>query len=104
MAEPESLTCASCSTTILERDAGAAGWRYWSDGVGELLPFCDVCSAREFAADAPTSTMPEPPTWLLSCGHRVPLLEHERPDEPPRRPRMCPVCRRLRVVAVDDEC
>ncbi len=56
MSEPESLTCANCSTTILERDAGAAGWRYWSDGVGELLPFCDVCSAREFAADAPAST------------------------------------------------
>jgi len=28
--------------------------------------------------------------WILSCGHLVPMREHERPDEPPRRPRMCP--------------
>ena len=33
-----------------------AGWRFYSDGVGELLPFCEVCSAREFAPDAPAST------------------------------------------------
>ncbi|HXH87884.1 MAG TPA: hypothetical protein VNI55_04695 [Gaiellaceae bacterium] len=46
--------------------------------------------------------MPEkPPTWLLSCGHEVPLLEHERPDDPPRRPRMCPICQRLRNVETE---
>ncbi len=53
MAEPGSLTCANCSTTVPELDAEAAGWRYWSDGVGELLPFCPVCAEREFAPDAP---------------------------------------------------
>ena len=47
---------ANCKTTILEPDAEAAGWRFYSDGVGELLPFCEVCSAREFAPDAPAST------------------------------------------------
>ncbi len=55
MAESESLTCANCSTTIHEREP-EHGWRFYSDGVGELLPFCEVCSAREFAADAPAST------------------------------------------------
>ncbi len=65
----------------------------------EVAIYCPECWQSEFGS------MPESPlTWLLSCGHEVPLLEHERPDEPPRRPRMCPVCRRLRVVAVDDEC
>ncbi len=57
MAEPESLTCANCATTIPERDAELAGWRYWSDGVGELHPFCPVC-AKEFRADAPASGHP----------------------------------------------
>nr|MBA2257133.1 hypothetical protein [Thermoleophilaceae bacterium] len=43
-------------TTILEPDAEAAGWRFYSDGVGELLPFCLDCIEREFRADAPAST------------------------------------------------
>ena len=43
--------------------------------------------------------MAEPaPTWRLACGHEIPLLEHERPEDPPRRPRMCPVCQKLRNV------
>ncbi len=47
MAEPEeSLTCANCSTTILDRDAEGAHWRFYSDGVGELMPFCSDCGAR----------------------------------------------------------
>jgi hypothetical protein len=37
-------TCANC------------GWRFYSDGVGELLPFCGLCIAREFRPDAPAST------------------------------------------------
>ena len=24
---------------------------------------------------------PAPATWLLACGHEIPLLEHERPDD-----------------------
>ena len=55
MAEPESLTCVNCSTMVLERDAEAAGWRFYSGGV-ELLPFCPDCIEREFSADAPAST------------------------------------------------
>ena len=36
--------------------------------------------------------------WLLSCGHSVPMLDHDRPEDPPRRPRMGPVCQALRNV------
>jgi hypothetical protein len=32
------ITCANCAATIEEVEAKTAGWRYWSDGVGELLP------------------------------------------------------------------
>jgi hypothetical protein len=34
----------------------------------------------------------------LSCGHSVPMLEHDRPDDPPRRPRVCAVCPKQRNV------
>ena len=50
------LTCSNCPATILEADADYAGWRYRSDGVGELLPFCGFCEYREFRDDAPAST------------------------------------------------
>ena len=43
----------------------------------------------------------EAPLWKLDCGHEIPLLEHERPDDPPRRPRLCPVCQKLRNVTAD---
>jgi len=36
--------------------------------------------------------------WELSCGHEVDALEHDREDDPPRRPRMCPTCQKLRNV------
>ena len=36
--------------------------------------------------------------WLLSCGHTVSMLEHERQDVLPSRPRMCARCDRLRDV------
>jgi len=87
VAEPASLTCANCSTTIPERDAEAAGWRYWSDGVGELLPFCPVCAEREFASDAPAERTS---TWLLACGHDAPMLKHEHAGSPPLRRECAP--------------
>ncbi len=49
------LSCANCSSTIFEREAKAAGWRYWSDGV-DLHLICAACAARWFSADAPAST------------------------------------------------
>ena len=44
--------------------------------------------------------LPEPDAaaWTLDCGHELPLLQHERPDDPPSRPRLCPVCRKMRNV------
>ena len=42
--------------------------------------------------------VPEPaPTWLLACGHEIPLLEHRRRHKPPRR---CPVCGAVQHVKV----
>ena len=36
--------------------------------------------------------------WLLACGHTAAMLEHERPEGLPTRPRMCERCGRLRDV------
>ena len=36
------------------------GWRFYSDGVGELVPFCSLCVHREFRPDAPASTEADP--------------------------------------------
>ena len=36
--------------------------------------------------------------WLLSCGHTAPMLEHERSEVLPSRPRMCERCGRPRDV------
>ena len=55
-AAAEALACANCAVTISEDYAEVAGWRYWSDGVGERHLFCELCSAREFAPDAQRST------------------------------------------------
>lgn len=44
------LRCTECGRVVVERDAERDGWRYWSDGVGELLPFCPDCSRRELGA------------------------------------------------------
>ena len=52
----EALTCSNCAAKNEAGEAEAAGWRYWSDGVGELHPFCGFCAAREFWADASAST------------------------------------------------
>jgi len=64
MAEPESLTCANCSTTILERDAEAAGWRYWSDGVGALHLPCEACA--EISSE--TTRRHRATAWLADRG------------------------------------
>ena len=89
MQRPESvIACVNCGATISEAYSEVAGWRYSSDGVGELQSFCELCSAREFAPDAPASALSfylasyycgEAPLWRLDCGHEIPLLEHERP-------------------------
>ena len=51
----DAVTCANCAVTIREDYAEVAGWRYWSDGVGELHLFCELCSTRGCSSDAPAS-------------------------------------------------
>ena len=48
--------------------------------------------------------MPSEPLWMLSCGHPVAKLEHDKESEAPRRPRMCPVCQKLRNVVGAADC
>jgi len=33
-------------------------WGYWSDGCGNLLPFCPECAKREFVAAVETEAKP----------------------------------------------
>lgn len=44
--------CANCSRSMPEDTSVAevGGWRYHSDGVGALLPFCPRCGSEEFGA------------------------------------------------------
>ena len=53
---PEKISCAECGREVDEFTAIAEKWRFWSDGVGGLLPFCPECARREFATDAAAST------------------------------------------------
>jgi len=53
------IDCANCGRPGREVDAKEAGWRFFSDGVGELVPFCSLCAFREFRADAPASPDPD---------------------------------------------
>jgi len=51
----DKLRCAECGREVDEFTAIAEKWRYWSDGVGELVPICPECARREFASDARAS-------------------------------------------------
>jgi hypothetical protein len=53
--EESLVTCANCEQQIRETEADDAGWRYRSDGVGELHAFCDELRTPGFPADAPAS-------------------------------------------------
>lgn len=44
------LRCAECARPVDEFAARLEGWRYWSDGSGELIPFCPDCSRPEIAS------------------------------------------------------
>lgn len=50
------IECANCRRPVREADAEDLGWRYYGDGLGELVPFCSLCIHREFRPDAPAST------------------------------------------------
>ena len=42
------LVCVECGARATLALAEREGWRCHSDGLGELLPFCPDCHAREF--------------------------------------------------------
>jgi hypothetical protein len=48
---PETVQCAECGCTLDEDEAQAVRWGYWSNGVGDLYPYCEECAQREVAAD-----------------------------------------------------
>ena len=52
------IRCAECGREVDEFTAIAEKWGYWSDGVGELVPFCPECARRESAPNARTGTAP----------------------------------------------
>jgi len=43
------IRCSECRREVDEFSAIADRWGFWSDGCGELLPFCPACARREFA-------------------------------------------------------
>ena len=45
---PDSPQCAECSREVTVAGAISERWTYWSDGVGELHPYCPECAQREF--------------------------------------------------------
>ena len=49
------IECAECGRSVDEFTAIHERWGYWSDGCGELVPFCAECAKREFAPDARAS-------------------------------------------------
>jgi hypothetical protein len=49
------IRCAECKWEVDEFTAIAEGWRDYSDGCGDLTPFCPECARREFASDAAAS-------------------------------------------------
>jgi len=48
----DGIRCEQRGRVVDEFTAIAERWGYWSDGCGELLPFCPECARREFAPDA----------------------------------------------------
>jgi len=51
----EAARCTECKWAVDELTAIAEGWRYYSDGCDDLLPYCPACATHEFADDAPAS-------------------------------------------------
>jgi hypothetical protein len=47
--EPETVECAACGCLLDEDEAQAVRWGWWSNGIGELYPYCEPCARRESA-------------------------------------------------------
>jgi NAD-dependent SIR2 family protein deacetylase len=51
----DEIRCSECHREVEESTAIKERWGFWSDGCGELLPYCPECALREFARDASAS-------------------------------------------------
>jgi hypothetical protein len=52
MVEETGIRCSECDREVDEFTAIAEKWGYWSNGVGDLVPFRPERAKREFAPDA----------------------------------------------------
>jgi hypothetical protein len=53
--DPGVVRCTECAREADELATIAERWTWWSDGVGELLPYCPSCSEREFGHVLPAT-------------------------------------------------
>ena len=51
--KPAAVRCVECGREADEEAVELEGWRFYSDGAGELLPFCPDCAEREFGTRKP---------------------------------------------------
>ena len=52
-----SVVCAECLREVSEAETQTQRWGYWSDGTGDLIPFCPECAEREFRGGYPGSSL-----------------------------------------------
>jgi hypothetical protein len=43
------VACVVCDRDVTEAETIAQDWTYWSDGAGELYPYCPECAAASSA-------------------------------------------------------
>jgi hypothetical protein len=52
-----SEVCSACGIRVESEEAAEReGWRYFTDPLGQLVPFCAICVAAEFGIAPPTNT------------------------------------------------
>lgn len=55
LTDSDRIVCSECGKVVEMDEAEQARWRYYSTGVGDLLPFCPECAHREFGHPAALS-------------------------------------------------
>jgi hypothetical protein len=53
------IRCEECGRAVDEFTAIAERWGFWSDGCGELLPFCPECAGASLRTTLGWSSIPE---------------------------------------------
>jgi hypothetical protein len=49
--QPETVQCADCHCLLGEDEAQAVRWSWWSNGFGDVYPFCEPCARRAFSTE-----------------------------------------------------